>query len=200
MNPCPCGLYGDSQKPCTRAVLAVTKYQKRISGPLLDRIDIHVEVSRVDYEKLNGDRVRGPVHRLHAYKQRVISKQNDIRVFEIRIPNDCVLSVTPTCTLGRSGNSAGFRPGLSQCLMRAPMSQRKTSLLYTSQWPKLMIGEKCSNRLSKSVKQIVMLVYPYSFWKQLFSISWDGGGGCFSTLIVLQSLCKFNKHTKLCFP
>jgi len=35
----------------------VTKYQKRISGPLLDRIDIHVEVPRVDYEKLSGDRV-----------------------------------------------------------------------------------------------------------------------------------------------
>jgi len=35
----------------------VTKYQKRISGPLLDRIDIHIEVPRVDYEKLSGDRV-----------------------------------------------------------------------------------------------------------------------------------------------
>ena len=36
----------------------MTKYQKRISGPLLDRIDIHIEVPRVDYEKLSGDRVR----------------------------------------------------------------------------------------------------------------------------------------------
>jgi magnesium chelatase family protein len=35
----------------------VTKYQKRISGPLLDRIDIHIEVPRVDYEKLSGDRI-----------------------------------------------------------------------------------------------------------------------------------------------
>jgi magnesium chelatase family protein len=35
----------------------VTKYQKRISGPLLDRIDIHIEVPRVDYEKLSGDRL-----------------------------------------------------------------------------------------------------------------------------------------------
>ena len=39
MNPCPCGFYGDSQKPCTCAPAVVTKYQKRISGPLLDRID-----------------------------------------------------------------------------------------------------------------------------------------------------------------
>lgn len=50
MNPCPCGYYGDSQKPCTCAHALVTKYQKRISGPLLDRI----EVPLVDYEKLSG--------------------------------------------------------------------------------------------------------------------------------------------------
>jgi magnesium chelatase family protein len=43
MNPCPCGYYGDSQKPCTCAHTLVTKYQKRISGPLLDRIDIQTE-------------------------------------------------------------------------------------------------------------------------------------------------------------
>jgi magnesium chelatase family protein len=57
MNPCPCGFYGDTQKPCTCAQAMVTKYQKRISGPMLDRIDIHIEVPRVDYEKLSGDRV-----------------------------------------------------------------------------------------------------------------------------------------------
>src|SRR5512138_1013452 len=57
MNPCPCGYYGDAQKACTCAQALVTKYQKRISGPLLDRIDIHIEVPRVDYEKLSGDRV-----------------------------------------------------------------------------------------------------------------------------------------------
>ena len=56
MNPCPCGFYGDSQKPCTCAHALVTKYQKRISGPLLDRIDIYIEVPRVDYEKLSGER------------------------------------------------------------------------------------------------------------------------------------------------
>ena len=57
MNPCPCGFYGDAQKPCTCAHALVTKYQKRISGPLLDRIDIHIEAPRVDYEKLSGDRL-----------------------------------------------------------------------------------------------------------------------------------------------
>ena len=56
MYPCPCGYYGDSLKPCTCAPVVVTKYQKRISGSLLDRIDIHVEVPRVDYEKLSGNK------------------------------------------------------------------------------------------------------------------------------------------------
>jgi magnesium chelatase family protein len=51
MNPCPCGYFGDSLKPCTSAAIIVAKYQERISGPLLDRIDIHIEVPRVDYEK-----------------------------------------------------------------------------------------------------------------------------------------------------
>src|SRR5213078_3422865 len=60
MNPCPCGFFGDSQKPCTCAHSTVTRYQKRISGPLLDRIDIHVEVPRVDYDKLADARLAEP--------------------------------------------------------------------------------------------------------------------------------------------
>jgi len=52
MNPCPCGYYGDPQKACTCPAALVAKYQKRISGPLLDRIDMFVEVPRVEYEKL----------------------------------------------------------------------------------------------------------------------------------------------------
>jgi magnesium chelatase family protein len=60
MNPCPCGYYGDPVKPCTCSNAVVTKYQKRISGPLLDRIDIHIEVPRVEYEKLSDDRLGEP--------------------------------------------------------------------------------------------------------------------------------------------
>jgi len=56
MNPCPCGYYGDPLRPCTCSNMVVTKYQKRISGPLLDRIDIHMEVPRVEYEKLSEAR------------------------------------------------------------------------------------------------------------------------------------------------
>lgn len=56
MNPCPCGYYGDPLRPCTCSDSTVTKYQKRISGPLLDRIDIHIQVPRVEYDKLSSDR------------------------------------------------------------------------------------------------------------------------------------------------
>ena len=56
MNPCPCGHFGDPVRECTCSATAITRYQKRISGPLLDRIDIHVEVPRVDYEKLADKR------------------------------------------------------------------------------------------------------------------------------------------------
>jgi magnesium chelatase family protein len=57
MNPCQCGYYGDPLKPCTCSPSQVTSYQKRISGPLLDRIDIHIQVPRVDYQKLSSDRL-----------------------------------------------------------------------------------------------------------------------------------------------
>ena len=56
MNPCPCGFYMDPVKDCTCSSTAIARYQKRISGPLLDRIDIHVEVPRIDYEKLADKR------------------------------------------------------------------------------------------------------------------------------------------------
>src|SRR5260370_33846682 len=51
-NLSACGHFGDPVKECTRSATAIMRYQTRISGPLLDRIDIHVEVPRVDYEKL----------------------------------------------------------------------------------------------------------------------------------------------------
>ncbi|MCX5990787.1 MAG: YifB family Mg chelatase-like AAA ATPase [Chloroflexi bacterium] len=56
MNPCPCGYYGDSVKECRCSSAEVTRYSKRISGPLIDRIDIFVDVPRVEYEKLADDR------------------------------------------------------------------------------------------------------------------------------------------------
>ncbi len=52
MNPCPCGYYGDAHQSCTCSEMAVVRYQRRISGPLMDRMDMFVDVPRVEYEKL----------------------------------------------------------------------------------------------------------------------------------------------------
>ncbi len=52
MNPCPCGYAGDAVRACTCPPAATNRYQRRLSGPLLDRIDIFVDVPRVEYEKL----------------------------------------------------------------------------------------------------------------------------------------------------
>jgi len=121
MNPCPCGYHGDSLKPCTCAPAVVTKYQKRISGPMLDRIDIHIEVPRVDYEKLSGDRmgessesIQARVQAARDIQQKRFSYGNsdivcnaDMRVGEIR----------QYCKLQDEGQS----------LMRAAMSQMNLS-------------------------------------------------------------------------
>jgi magnesium chelatase family protein len=54
MNPCPCGYYGDRKRDCRCSPAQVERYRDRISGPLLDRIDIHVEVPAVEYRELAG--------------------------------------------------------------------------------------------------------------------------------------------------
>lgn len=54
MNPCPCGYYGSQDKECTCTPQAISKYMSKISGPLLDRIDIHIEVTPVKYNKLES--------------------------------------------------------------------------------------------------------------------------------------------------
>ncbi len=66
MNPCPCGYANDPFKECTCSPVVVSRYQKRISGPLLDRIDIHVEVPRVDFDKLSDDRRGEPSSMIRA--------------------------------------------------------------------------------------------------------------------------------------
>ena len=52
MNPCPCGHYGDLRRECRCAPNQVQKYRNRLSGPLMDRIDIHVEVPGIDLKDL----------------------------------------------------------------------------------------------------------------------------------------------------
>ncbi|MGB8648381.1 MAG: YifB family Mg chelatase-like AAA ATPase [Anaerolineae bacterium] len=75
MNPCPCGYYGDPVKECTCSSTQVARYQKRISGPLLDRIDIHITVPRVDYEKLSGNRLGETSEAIRARVEKARERQ-----------------------------------------------------------------------------------------------------------------------------
>ena len=113
----------------------VTKYQKRISGPLLDRIDIHIEVPRVDYEKLSADRlgessmaIRGRVQAAREIQRKRFSGNNltdivcnaDMRVGEIR----------QFCRLQDEGQSL-MRSAMTQMLLSARGYHRVLKLART---------------------------------------------------------------------
>jgi len=127
VHPCPCGYHGDSQKPCTCAPAVVTKYQKRISGPLLDRIDIHIEVPRVDYEKLSGNKLGESSEsiRKHVQAARDIQTQRYSNIRNSNIESSNIVcnadmrigEVRQFCQLQSEGQS----------LMRAAMSQLNLS-------------------------------------------------------------------------
>jgi magnesium chelatase family protein len=76
MNPCPCGYYNHPEKECTCPPGAVQKYLSKISGPLLDRIDLHVEVTPVNFNELTSDR---PSEKSEVIRQRVIAAR-DIQI------------------------------------------------------------------------------------------------------------------------
>ena len=69
MNPCPCGFHNHPEKECMCSPGMVQKYLNRISGPLLDRIDMHIEVVPVNYEKLSGT---GKVESSSQVSERVV--------------------------------------------------------------------------------------------------------------------------------
>jgi len=73
MNPCPCGFYGDTQHECTCSPLMIQRYRSRISGPLLDRIDIHIEVPAVKYKELTEPK---PAETSDAIRARVNQARN----------------------------------------------------------------------------------------------------------------------------
>ena len=77
MNPCPCGYNGDPVKECTCSSTMIARYQKRLSGPLLDRIDIHVEVPRVEYEKLSDKRLGEPSSAIRARVEAARKRQRE---------------------------------------------------------------------------------------------------------------------------
>ncbi len=70
MNPCPCGYHGDATRRCICSPRAFTRYRERISGPLLDRIDLHVEVPAVRYRDVSDRRAGEPSESIRARTER----------------------------------------------------------------------------------------------------------------------------------
>lgn len=85
MNPCPCGYYGDPVRECTCSPAAIRRYQQRLSGPMLDRIDIHVDVPRVDYDKLTDDRRGEPSAMVRKRVEAARARQHERFANETRL-------------------------------------------------------------------------------------------------------------------
>ncbi|HPV70712.1 MAG TPA: YifB family Mg chelatase-like AAA ATPase [Candidatus Magasanikbacteria bacterium] len=84
-NPCPCGFYGDLEKFCSCTPIQINKYQKKISGPLLDRIDLYVEVPRLKFSELENPT---PAENSQTIRQRVeqtrtiqLQRFHDLKIF-----------------------------------------------------------------------------------------------------------------------
>ncbi len=99
-NPCPCGYYGDSSQACTCSVASVLRYERRVSGPLLDRIDLQLDVPRVETDKLMG-RAHGEASA--AVRKRVVTARNIQRA---RLRGDRRLTGSVAGKNGRAVESA----------------------------------------------------------------------------------------------
>ena len=96
MNPCPCGYLNDPRKECLCSPTQIIRYQKKISGPLLDRFDIHIEVPQVKYEKLASEKVAETSAKIRRrvegarkyqrlrFKNAKISTNSEMRVQDIK--------------------------------------------------------------------------------------------------------------------
>jgi magnesium chelatase family protein len=86
MNPCPCGFYGDATRECRCTPGIIQRYLGKISGPLLDRIDIHIEVPAVPYKELRGDGVSECSADIRARVERTRAVQHARGHYNSRIP------------------------------------------------------------------------------------------------------------------
>lgn len=77
MNPCPCGYYTDPRKPCKCSPIQIERYLSRISGPLVDRIDIHIEVPAVPYSELRSGREGRPSAEMREHVQAARAVQRE---------------------------------------------------------------------------------------------------------------------------
>ncbi len=135
MNPCPCGFFGDPTKECTDSLAQVMRYQNRISGPLLDRIDIHVEVPRIDYKKLSSDRMGEPSAKIRERVQAAREWQR-ARFAGTNLQSNGDMGpgeVRKFCTIDDAGRNL-LRAAMQQMQMSARAYHRILKLARTIEW------------------------------------------------------------------
>ena len=101
MNPCPCGYFGDQNRVCRCTQQQIRQYQARISGPLMDRIDIHIEVPSVKYRDLKGKstgessaEIKDRVDRARSVQEQRFNGQNirfNARMSDKQIKTHCII-------------------------------------------------------------------------------------------------------------
>ena len=118
MNPCPCGYYGSKDKPCSCTPEQIKKYIGKISGPLLDRIDLHIEVSPVKFENFDNSKpstdsrtIKEKVNKARRIQQ---ERYKDIGIFSNSeltpklIEKYCILDAESRKILNAAFNSFGL--------------------------------------------------------------------------------------------
>ncbi len=129
MNPCPCGFFGDPTRECHCSPPQIQRYVSKISGPLLDRIDIHIEVPAVKYKELRGG---------ESGENSAVVRDRVLRARRIQLERFAAASA------GASANScsAGFTPAPARGITPAPVRDNK--IFANAQMPPKMIRQHCA--------------------------------------------------------
>ena len=138
MNPCPCGNYGDPGATCTCSDGVVHRYQRRISGPMLDRIDLFVEVQRVEYDKLAS---LAPGEPSAAVRERVATAR------EVQAARDCG---------GRPCLNASMGPGQVRIYCQEKLAPEAGALLRTAM-THLSLSARAFHRVLKVARTVADL-------------------------------------------
>jgi magnesium chelatase family protein len=119
MNPCPCGYYGDPKRECRCSPGQVERYRQKISGPLLDRIDLHVEAPAVEYKELSGTvpaessaAIRERILKARSIQQKRFAKSRktscNARMSHVQLKEHCRLDDSGNETLKHAMNDLNF--------------------------------------------------------------------------------------------
>ncbi len=111
MNPCPCGYFNDRSRECHCTPMMIQRYVSKISGPLLDRIDIHIDVPSVNYRELRGEDDPGKLGRYSA----VGSSRRETCSWSDSMRAESESTPTRRWVRARSGSIASWEPTASIC-------------------------------------------------------------------------------------